>query len=157
MHAHRRGTIVALTAALAGLLLVVGGVAAGGRPFSVSLTGAAEQPGPGDPDASGSAQLRLNPGQGTVCYTLTVTGVEDPAADPPVTLTGAHIHEITMPNGTGPVRVPLAVPTGGSVTGCVANVSRALIRDILVNPEDYYVNVHSTAFPAGAVRGDLSR
>ena len=36
----------------------------GGRPFTVSLTGSAEVPGPGDPNGSGTAHLRLNPGQG---------------------------------------------------------------------------------------------
>ena len=44
----------------------------GGRPFTVALTGAAERPGPGDPDGSGTATLRLNPGQEEVCFTLTV-------------------------------------------------------------------------------------
>src|SRR3546814_10727029 len=55
------GTIAALSAA---------GVAAqeGGRPFTVEMTGAAEVPGPGDEDGSGTATLRVNPGQGRVCY-----------------------------------------------------------------------------------------
>jgi hypothetical protein len=39
-----------------------------GRPFSTALTGAAEVPGPGDPDGSGQARIRLNSGQGEVCY-----------------------------------------------------------------------------------------
>ena len=32
----------------------------GGRPFEVTLTGAAEVPGPGDPDGTGTATLSLN-------------------------------------------------------------------------------------------------
>ena len=55
-----------------------------GRPFRTSLTGEAEVPGPGDPDGSGEASVRLNPGRGEVCFDLTVQGIE-PA-------TAAHIH-----------------------------------------------------------------
>ncbi len=152
-----RKLIVALALiALAGALWA-GVAAAGGRPYETTLTGAAEKPGPGDPDGTGFARLTLNHGQRTICYVLRVSGVEDPSANPPVTLTGAQIHEITLANGSGPIRVHLAAPTGGSSSGCVANVDRALIKDMLHNPEKYYVNVHSTTFRAGAVRGDLSR
>jgi len=121
----------------------------GGRKFTAALTGAAEAPGPGDPDGSGTASLRLNPGQGEVCFELTVANIALPA-------TGAHIHE--APAGSpGPVVVPLTPPdASGSSSGCVS-ADRELIRDIIQNPEEYYVNVHSTEFPAGAVRGQLSK
>jgi len=121
----------------------------GGRKFTTALTGAAEAPGPGDPDGSGTASLRLNPGQGEVCFELTVANIALPA-------TGAHIHE--APAGSpGPVVVPLTPPdASGSSSGCVS-ADRELIRDIIQNPEEYYVNVHSTEFPAGAVRGQLSK
>jgi CHRD domain-containing protein len=44
----------------------------------------------------------------------------------------------------------------GSSNAC-ATVAMALIKAILLHPEDYYVNVHNIDFPAGAVRGQLSR
>lgn len=121
----------------------------GGRRFTTTLTGAAEAPGPGDPDGSGTASLRLNPGQGEVCFELTVSNIALPA-------TGAHIHK--APAGApGPVVVPLIRPdASGSSSGCVS-ADRELIKDIIQNPEEYYVNVHSTEFPAGAVRGQLSK
>ncbi|HEY0733460.1 MAG TPA: CHRD domain-containing protein [Herpetosiphonaceae bacterium] len=136
-----------LTAAVA--VAIFGTVMAddGGRPFTTTLTGAAEVPGPGDPDGIGTASLRLNYGQGEICYALDVTGIA-PA-------TAAHIHVGTS-NVAGPVVVPLAAPTSGSSSAC-ATVDRALILAIIQNPEQYYVNVHNPEFPAGALRGQLSK
>ncbi len=70
----------------------------------------------------------------------------------------AHIH--AAPAGTaGAAVVPLftdvALSGTGSASGCVAGVSEELIKAIRHNPENYYVNIHSTVFPAGAVRGQL--
>ncbi len=116
-----------------------------GRPLNTALTGAAEAPSPGDPDGSGTAALRVNPGTGVICYTLTVTDIE-PA-------TAAHIHE--APAGTaGPVVQGLDAPADGRSSNCVT-VARTLARDIVANPADYYVNVHNAEYPAGAVRGQL--
>lgn len=122
-------------------------VAEGGRPFTVELTGAAEAPGPGDPDGSGTARITINPGQQRVCFEISVTNVDD--------VTAAHIHE--APAGEpGPIVVPLF--SGGlDEEGCVEDLSRELLREIIRNPSDYYVNVHSADHPAGAVRGQLSR
>lgn len=117
----------------------------GGRPFSTSLTGAAEVPGPGDAEGSGSAWLTLNYGQGLICFALEVSGIA-PA-------TAAHIH-IADAGVAGPVVVPLSPPTSGSSSGC-AEVDRELIKDILHNPSHYYVNVHNADHPAGALRGQL--
>ena len=118
----------------------------GGRPYTVQMTGAAEVPGPGDPDGSGTATFRINAGQGRVCYTLTVEDIE-PA-------TAAHIHRV--PPDPGPVVVPLNAPTDGSSEGC-ATVTRALAQELIRHPERFYVNVHNDDFPGGAVRGNLGR
>jgi hypothetical protein len=40
------------------------------RTFSAELSGAAEVPGPGDPDGSGTATITLDPSQGEVCFNL---------------------------------------------------------------------------------------
>lgn len=116
-----------------------------GRPITVEMTGAAERPGPGDPDGSGIAHLRLNPGQERICYTLDVSDIA-PA-------TAAHIH-VAGPDQPGPVVVPLDPPTSGTSAGCVT-VDRDLVLDIVRDPSGYYVNVHNADFPAGAVRGQL--
>lgn len=134
-----------VSAALAGPLTGAATADDGGRPLSAEMTGAQEAPGPGDPDGSGTAVMTVNPGQTEICYTLTVSMVEN--------VTAAHIHRAPV-GVAGPVVVPLVAPTTGTSTAC-ASVTRQLGLDILMNPADYYVNVHSIAFPAGAVRGQL--
>ena len=131
---------------IASLMLAGAVVAQGGRPFSTSLTGAAEAPGPGDPDGSGSASITLNQGLGEVCFDITVANVAPIAA--------AHIH--VAPAGVpGPVVVSFNVPVNG-LSGCVS-ASEELIKAIRQNPENYYINVHNADFPAGALRGQLSK
>jgi hypothetical protein len=137
---------IALAVALSSALLVAGIATAGGRPISIDLTGAAEAPGPGDPDGSGSASFTFNAGTGEVCFDYSVTGVEP--------LVAAHIH-IAPAGSPGPVVIPVTTNgTGGS--GCVT-ADRDLIRAILIDPSAYYFNVHNAPFPAGALRGQLTR
>ena len=125
----------------------------GGRPLTAALSGASEvngagQTGVGDPDGTGSARVTVNPGQGRVCYDITVANIDAP--------TRGHIHE--APAGrNGPIVVEFFEATEpAALSGCV-DVTRARARAILRTPEDYYVNIHNAAFPAGAVRGQLSR
>jgi hypothetical protein len=149
---RRRTFLIGICAGLvAALVLSVGALAEdGGRPFTIALTGAAEVPGPGDPDGSGTALLRLNPGLGQVCFELSVSDITLPA-------TGAHIHVGTATEA-GPVVVGLIPPdASGTSSGCVS-ADADLIKAILQNPENYYVNVHTVPlYAAGAVRGQLSK
>ena len=61
----------------------------------------------------------------------------------------------------GPIVVPLftgvALAGTDSDSGCVAGVSEELIKAIRHDRENYYVNIHSTVFLAGAARGQLSK
>jgi len=120
----------------------------GGVRLSTTLLGANEVPGPGDPDGSGTAVLRLNAAQEQICYTLTVSTIA-PA-------TAAHIH-VGPTDTAGPVVVGLAPPTSGASSGCVEGVASSLIKAIIQHPEEYYVNVHNAEYPAGALRGQLSK
>jgi hypothetical protein len=124
----------------------IDGAAQGGRALTAHLTGEAEVPGPGDPDGAGSALITLNQGLGLVCFELHVTGI-DPA-------TAAHIH-VGASDVAGPVVVGLAPPADGHVSGCV-EADGDLIKAIRQDPGAYYVNVHNAAYPAGAVRGQLT-
>lgn len=135
-------------ASLFAAALLVAGCAAPGvqrTRLAVTLTGLQEVPGPGDPDGTGTAELRVDPA-GRVCWDLFVRQV-DPA-------TAAHIHRGAA--GTaGPPVITLPTPgADGRSRGC-AEIDPALAREIAVQAYNFYVNVHTAAFPAGAVRGQL--
>jgi hypothetical protein len=115
----------------------------GGRPLHAMLTGALG----GDPDGAGTALVRLNPGLGVVCYQLSVSNILLPA-------TAAHIHR----GSTAAIVVGLTAPdVSGAAQGCTTGVARALVKEILRDPSAFYVNVHTTDYPGGAIRGDLSK
>ena len=99
----------------------------------------------GDPDATGTAHITINRGQGELCFELHVTKMA-PA-------TAAHIHRAPV-GEAGVIVVHLTAPYPESSAGC-RSVDRALLEDIQDNPWNYYVNVHNSEFPAGAVRGQL--
>jgi hypothetical protein len=164
-----RTRIVAVTvAACAAVLLVAGAMASGkakpqaqsdakaklhNRPLFVVMTGRKEvdatgQRGVGDPDGRGSFTAIVDGDQ--LCFGITVKNIDKPAA--------AHIHK-AKPSLAGPVVVPLTQPSSGdpgASSGCVT-VDAAVARAVLKHPHRYYANVHTMAFPGGAVRGQLFR
>ena len=128
--------------------------------FNVTVTGAQEPGGTGDPDATGSATLELSPGAREVCYEISWVDIGNTADD---RVWGGHIH-------VGPVGVngdifihlfggpPASMNTNflgtGGTSGCVDAPSSA-IAQIIASPSDYYVNIHSNDYPGGAIRGQL--
>jgi hypothetical protein len=152
----RRLVAVAVLAVIGALLLALpasGVTPAGGTTDSegplatlkASMTGEKEVPGPGDPNGSGSAVVKVS--RAKVCYTLKVENIE-PA-------TAAHIH-LGFRREAGPVVAPLEPPTDGSSSACT-QIPRALSLELREHPTRYYVNVHNTPFPDGAIRGQLHR
>jgi CHRD domain len=147
----RMRTVLLLGCVAASLALVGAALAFSGAKRSTTMSGAEEcnaagECSQGDPDGSGLAHITLNAGQATVCWELTVRDI--------MPATASHIHK--APAGRpGPIVVPLSPPTSGSSSGCTT-ASPTLIADIIENPAEYYVNVHTSDFPAGAVRGQLS-
>jgi 5'-nucleotidase len=121
---------------------------ADGAPRVANLSGNFEVPGPGDPDGAGSAEITFNRGQGRVCWTIEVSDITLPA-------TAAHIHRGSV-GEPGPVVVTLGAPGADGVSeGCTTGVQRSLITSMTRFYERFYVNVHTSDYPAGAVRGQL--
>jgi CHRD domain-containing protein len=102
----------------------------------------------GDLDSIGSATLLFD-GSTTVCFGLTVNNIVAPTA--------AHIHR-GLAGVNGPIVVTLVAPVNGNPgasSGCVTNVDSALSTEIRGNPGRFYINVHTSSFPNGALRGQL--
>ena len=123
-------------------------------PFVAQLTGVNESP-VGDTDAVGSAAITFDivdspPAApvAEVCWDLSYSG-----------LTGtpilAHIH--TGAAGVnGAIIIPFSNLGPSSATGCTP-AAPSVVQQILDNPSAFYVNVHTTDFIGGAIRGQLSK
>jgi len=117
------------------------------------MTGAAEMPGPGDPDGSGFFAAVVKGDK--LCYVIAANRIE-PA-------TAARIH--AAPAGVaGGIVVGLRAPNR-LAADCITTVpdaqdSTAVLTEsesaaIVATPSDFYVNVHNATFPVGAIRGQL--
>jgi len=122
--------------------------------FNTQLRAEEEKPHTSTSMAKGQAQIKIYE-DGTIEWMIKVL---NPANEK---FWGGHIHEETMPNGTGPVRVSLFMTGMGDeftdrhldIRGSAVNPTQA--QRILENPAEYYVNLHTRAEPAGAIRGQL--
>jgi len=102
----------------------------------------------GDPDAVGRVRLIVIPAADKVCFQASWTRIDG-------TVVAAHIH-LAPPGVPGPVVIPLFSGSFESTDRTHACVSaNGLADDILANPSAYYINIHSTVYPAGAVRDQL--
>jgi hypothetical protein len=112
----------------------------GGVFLATSMTGTEEAN--GHPTGNGYAEFYLNYGKSQVCWNIRYEGIGTGLA--------SHVHY--APPGSAGKPVIFVSPIH---SGC-ATVSQEVIKAIVQNPEDYYVNVHTAEYPAGAIRGQLS-
>jgi hypothetical protein len=114
-----------------------------------SLMGSAEVPGPGDEDGLGLVFVTFDSTTGEVCYEVAVANIELPAQ-------AMHIHAAEAGVSGGVViPFPTAPDAAGVAMGCTTAEDMAILADLAANPAGYYVNVHTTDFPDGAVRAQL--
>ncbi len=116
--------------------------------ITVNLSGANEVPGPGDDDGSGTATVYLRTDSAEVCVDLSVQNITLPAS-------AAHIHQGTA-DEAGPPIITLNAPGEDGFSSTCMVVDETLMQDLVNNPGNYYVNIHTDEFPDGAVRGQLN-
>jgi hypothetical protein len=111
-----------------------------------SLFGTNEPNGGAGDEASGDFSAEFDFVNGRMCYMLEIYGIDD--------FTAAHLHEGGK-GSDGPPIITLELIGDDGDDVCI-DVDKELMEKIVRNRGRYYVNVHSTAFPMGAVRGQLS-
>jgi CHRD domain len=103
--------------------------------------------GAGDRNGRGGATAVIDGNK--FCFGIVVRNLGQPIA--------AHVHK-GRPGVNGPIRIPLTAPSSGdpgASSGCVTVSDSALLAAIQRNPSKYFFNVHTTAFPNGAIRGQI--
>ena len=148
-------------------------------PFSTTLSGFEEIGALASPtgailtDGEGSLQLDLDEGSQTLNYTLTYSGLTS-------SVTQAHIHFgkvhvaggifvfLCTNLGNGPAGTPLCPAAGGTVSGTItaAGVLGVAAQNVtagdfdavvqIITSDTAYANVHTTKFPAGEIRGQIT-
>lgn len=134
-------------AGVCGLLLVGGVVSASADTASLSASGnGTQEVPPAAASDSMAATVDIDPQAGTITYTVSFQGSEPAVA--------AHIHKGEA-GVSGPVVVPLDEAVVNASGTATVTVDKSLAAAIVAAPGDYYVNVHTASYPAGAARGQL--
>lgn len=116
--------------------------------FNMIMIGPNEVPS-GDPDGLATGVLTFDRIANTVSWSFNYSNIAAPTA--------MHIH--TGNAGTnGGVLVNMGVGTSGGAGTLIGSTatSAANLTNMVGNPAGYYVNIHNTPFPGGAVRSQLT-
>jgi len=147
---RKRAFLLVLVVVVVGATIFAGPALAGkpgqGAVREADLTEAEVVPPPGDPGGTGIARFTFYPNKNKICYRIEVSNLDQ--------ATAAHLHE-GKASETGPVKLKLKPPRDGSSRECIRNLGEMFIRHISKNPSNFYVDVHNSTHPDGAVRGQL--
>lgn len=125
-------------------------------------------------EGHGTLDLRLDRSAKTLTYTLTFSNLSVP-----VTQSHIHLGKVHVAGGVmvffctnlnnGPAGTPACPASGGTVTGTItaASVVGPTAQNVTAGDFDAledaletntaYANIHTTAFPAGEIRGEVRR
>lgn len=148
-----RMLLVAAALALGAIVSTTGLVAGQSQGFQTFVVDL--EPQAPNTEGSGLAVIRINEATAEVCYLITVTGIGEPT-EPAAGLGAAHIHDFA----TRGIFVDLEtdwMATGNdrnTTIGCAAADPERLAA-ILADPSAFFVNIHTVAFPGGALTGAL--
>jgi trimeric autotransporter adhesin len=137
----------AVFVSLAIALLFVGSVSA--QTLGAVLSSAQETP-PCTASGFGNATVTFDSTRQNINVTITVSNLGSP-------ITASHIHRGAV-GVAGPIVIgftPAASFSNGTLTGTFA-ITSDLATEILQNPGNFYVNVHTSACGGGAARGQLA-
>lgn len=97
-------------------------------------------------NGSGKAEISINDTTNQICADLEIDN------NTAASVTAAHIHY----GRTGPIYVTLDTPDDNDSDDC-DTVSDAIVDHMRGNPGAYYVDVHTSTHPGGALRGRLRK
>jgi hypothetical protein len=121
-----------------------------GQTLGAVLTASQETP-PTTTSGFGNATVTFDSTRANITVTITVANLGSP-------INNFHIHEGAA-GVAGPVVVNL-IGLGGVFINGTMTITVPIAADVaqrmLQNPANFYVNVHTVAFPGGAVRGQLA-
>lgn len=128
--------------------------------FVVPMTGAEIVNRSGDPDGTGTATITVDVKAETVCYSVQTENVFEPPDNP---LNSAFIGN--APRGENGLTVVVLWDNpifAANHDGCgelrvpdLVKDAKRLLKDMVKNPQDYYVVVTSEVHDGGAIRGQL--
>ncbi len=135
------------------LALTIGllAISISGQTVGAVLTGSQEVPATASP-GWGNFTGTFDSTHSNLTITWTVANLGAP-------ITGFHIHQKAAGQQTGGIVFNVQGLGGTFVNGKLTGtfpITPTLATQILTSPSDFYVNVHTSQFPGGAVRGDLA-